>query len=270
MSDVPPGLKFATVQLATGIRLHYAEQGEAGGDPVVFLHGWPDSWFSFSRVLEELPRWVHAFVLDQRGFGDSERPDGPCRIEDFAADVVAFLDALSIERAIFVGHSFGTFVTRKAALTHPERVAKMVLIGAGESQGNPVLNEVRSAMADLPDPVPIEVAREFQAGTAFAPLPDAFFNRIVAESLKLPARLWREVLDSILDYDDRHELARITAATLLIWGERDSIFPRAHQDVLTAAIKGSRLTIYQDTGHCPNWERPERVATDVLDFLGQR
>jgi pimeloyl-ACP methyl ester carboxylesterase len=132
------------------------------------------------------------------------------------------------------------------------------------------LNEVRAALADLPDPVPIEFAREFQAGTAFAPLPDAFFNRIVAESLKLPARPWREVFDGILVHDDRHEIARISAGTLLIWGERDALFPRAHQDALTASIRGSRLTMYQDIGHCPNWECPKRVAADLLDFLEQR
>jgi hypothetical protein len=70
--------------------------------------------------------------------------------------------------------------------------------------------------------------------------------------LKLPARLWREVFDGILAYDDHHEIARITAATLLIWGERDALLPRAHQDALAAAITGSRLTIYPDIGHCPN------------------
>ena len=263
-------MKFATAQLATGIRVHYAEQGDAGGVPVVFLHGWPDSWFSFSRVLENLPPSVHAFALDQRGFGDSERPGGRYRIEDFAADAIAFLDALAIDRADFVGHSFGTFVARKAALTHPDRVVRLVLIGAGESKGNSVLQEVRAAMADLPDPVPKEFAREFQAGTAHAPVPHAFFNRIVTESLKLPSRLWREVFDGILAYDDQHEIARLAAATLLIWGDRDALFPRAHQDALTAAIKGSRLTIYQDIGHCPNWECPERVAADLVAFLEQR
>ena len=264
-----PDVKFATAQLATGIRVHYAEQGDVDGAPVVFLHGWPDSWFSFSRVLEYLPPRIHAFVFDQRGFGDSERPGGRYRIEDFAADAIAFLDALAIDRAAFVGHSFGTFVTRKAALTHPDRIARMVLIGAGESKGNPVLQEVRAAMAALPEPVPEEFAREFQAGTAFAPVPQTFFNRIVAESLKLPSRLWRDVFDGILAYDDQHEIARVTAATLLIWGERDALFPRAHQDALTAAITGSRLRIYQDIGHCPNWECPERVAADLVEFIAQ-
>ena len=104
-------LQFATVRLTTGLQIHYAEQGDDDGEPVIFLHGWPDSWFSFSRVVPLLSRRLHAFVLDQRGFGDSERPRNGYGINDFAADVVAFLDAVSIERTDIVGHSFGSFVT---------------------------------------------------------------------------------------------------------------------------------------------------------------
>src|SRR5262245_12514202 len=92
-------LRFATTRLATGPRLHYAEQGDAAGEPILFLHGWPDSWFSFSRVLPLLAPQLHVFVPDQRGFGDSDRPDGSYAIQQFAADAVAFLDAMAIERA---------------------------------------------------------------------------------------------------------------------------------------------------------------------------
>ena len=166
--DIVPNLRFATVELLTGPRLHYAEQGAADGEPIVFLHGWPDSWYSFSRVIALLPQWLHAFVLDQRGFGDSERPHGGYSIADFAADAVAFLDAAAIDRATIVGHSFGSFVTRHIAITHPERVARMVLIGTAGSAGTPVVREVRAAIQDLQDPVPAELAREFQAGTAYA------------------------------------------------------------------------------------------------------
>jgi pimeloyl-ACP methyl ester carboxylesterase len=137
-------LRFATIQLATGPRLHYAEHGNPTGHPIVFLHGWPDSWFSFSRVVPLLPSRLHAFVPDQRGFGESDRPDGGCGIEEFADDVVAFLDALSIERATIVGHSFGSFVTRRVAITYPERVARVVLIGTGVPAASPVTKEVQA------------------------------------------------------------------------------------------------------------------------------
>jgi len=263
------GLQFATVRLSTGPRVHYAEHGDPHGEPTVFLHGWPASWFSFSRVIPLLGRHFHAFVLDQRGFGDSERPEGGYRIEHFAADVVAFLDALSIDRATIVGHSFGSFVTRQVAIAQPDRVARIVLIGTGVFAGTPAVRQAEAAVLDLDDPMPMEFARDFQSSTAYAPLPEPFFERIVAESLKLPARLWRAVLEGLLAYDDMAELGRIITLTLLIWGEHDALFPRDHQDRLVVAIRGAKLRIYEGIGHCPNWECPERVAADLQAFVQQ-
>ncbi len=260
--------RFSTVRISTGPRLHYAEQGRTDGHPVLFLHGWPDSWFSFSRVLAALPPHVHAFVPDQRGFGDSDRPAQGYRISDFAADVVAFLDALEFRRATIVGHSFGTLVARQAAISDPERVDRLVLIGTGVTKENPVLQEVRASLLELGDTVTVEFARDFQAGTAYAPLPGPFFDRIVDESLKLPPRLWREVFDAIVGYDDREQIDRITAPTLLMWGTRDALFPRHDQDALVTAMQDARLAVYEDIGHCPNWECPERVAADLQTLAG--
>ena len=89
----------------------------------------------------------------------------------------------------------------------------------------------------------------------------------MAESCKLPARLRREVLDGVLAFDDAADLDRITAPTLVIWGEQDARFPRQEQERLVAAIPDARLLVYPQPGHCPNWERPERVARDLDAFV---
>lgn len=261
--------RFETARLATGPQVHYAQQGDPEGQAVVFLHGWPDSWFSFSRVMPLLSPGWRVFVPDQRGFGDSERPASGYTIDHFAADAVAFLDALGVNQATFVGHSFGSFVTRRVAIAHPERVSRVVLIGTGAAGGNPVTREVQSSIQDLRDPVPIAFARDFLASTVHVPLPESFVEPMLSESLKLPARLWRAVLDGIVAYDDSAELPGIAAPTLLMWGDRDALFSRDEQERVVNAIPGAQLTIYSETGHCPNWERPERVAADVQSFLRQ-
>jgi pimeloyl-ACP methyl ester carboxylesterase len=102
------------------------------------------------------------------------------------------------------------------------------------------------------------------------PVPDDFFDRIVVESLKLPARLWSVMIESLLGYDDADLLAEITAPTLLHWGDHDALFSRADQHTFLALRPGTELKIYEETGHCPNWERPERVATDILAFVESR
>jgi non-heme chloroperoxidase len=263
-----PHPRFASARLATGPRLRYAEWGEPIAPPIVFLHGYTDSWFSFSRLLPHLsPRRHHAYALDQRGHGDSERPIGGYRVDDFAADAVAFLDAVGVARATLVGHSLGSVIARRVAETHPQRVARLVLIGAVGTPVNAAVRQLLEVVRALPDPVPTDFVRDFQVSTAHQPLPEPFLAQVVAESLKLPARVWRAALQALVDTDDSAELARLRLPTLVLWGDRDAYFPRQEQDRLAAAIPGARLTVYTETGHSPHWERPERVARDLEAFL---
>jgi non-heme chloroperoxidase len=146
-------------------------------------------------------------------------------------------------------------------------VERLVLIGGGVTPVNQVIVEVRASVQTLEDSVPAEFARKFQASTAHVPLPEAFFEQVVAESRKLPARLWREALDGLLAFDDTEDLGRIAAPTLLLWGEHDALFPSEEQERLVAAISTTRLIVYPETGHCPNWERPERVTADLDAFM---
>jgi pimeloyl-ACP methyl ester carboxylesterase len=136
--------------------------------------------------------------VNQRGHGDSERPACCYTVEDFAADAVAFLDAVGRQRATLVGHSGSCFVALRVAATHPGRVARLVLIGSPVSLlGNQGVLEFQAAVHALPDPVPVDFVRGFQAAAAHLPLPEAFLERLVAESRKLPARVWRDALDGL-------------------------------------------------------------------------
>jgi pimeloyl-ACP methyl ester carboxylesterase len=90
---------------------------------------------------------------------------------------------------------------------------------------------------------------------------------VVAESLKLPVRVWQAVIDGVNRFDDRADLGRISAPTLLLWGEQDAYFSLAEQERLAAAIHGARLVTYPETGHSPHWEHPEQVALDIAAFI---
>jgi non-heme chloroperoxidase len=263
-------VRFGNAALRTGIRVHYAEQGDARGAPVVFLHGWPDSWFTFSRVLPSLPSTWRAIAVDQRGFGNSDHPESGYTFQELAADAVALLDALDIERAAFVGHSFGSFVAREAAIAHPQRVTALVLIGTGFSTSTPVMRSLQAAVRTLPNPIPEPFAREFQASTAYRALPPEFFDRIVVESLKIPAHLWPVMIDRLLQYDATAALGNVRAPTLMLWGDHDALFSRAEQELTLAALADARLKVYEETGHCPNWERPDDVAADIASFMRKR
>jgi pimeloyl-ACP methyl ester carboxylesterase len=249
--------------------LEYAEQGT--GLPVVFLHGYTDSWRSFGSVLPHLPRALRAIALSQRGHGDSYRPASGYRARHFAGDVAAVLDALAIDRAVIVGHSMGTQVAQRFAIDHPGRTLGLVLMaGYATMRDNHVVQELAAAASALTDPVDPDFVAVFQQSTLAQPVPPGWLDMAVAESLKVPARVWREACAGFLQDDTSGELGRIAADTLILWGDRDEICPRSDQDILSAGIARSRLNIYRDAGHAVHWEEPARVAADVAAFVHGR
>jgi len=126
----PNSVQFATTHLSTGPRLHYAERGDREEEAIIFLHGYSDSWYSFSRVLPLLSPEYHAFALTQRGHGDSDKPECYYTPDDFAADVDAIMDVVGIEEATLVGASTGALFAQRVLLSYPRRVNRLVLIGA--------------------------------------------------------------------------------------------------------------------------------------------
>ena len=263
---------FATGRIATGVRLHYAEQGDREGEAIIFIHAYADSWFSFSRVLNLLSPQYHAFAPDKRGHGQSDRPRCCYTADDFVADIDAFMDAVGLEVAALVGHSSGGMIAQGAALAHPDRVSHLVMI---DSVATLLTNEVVVRAADeiraLRDPISPNFIREFQEGAIFRSVPEEFMSGLVSESLKVPARVWRDYYDGVvLTIDHSTRLREITAPTLVILGERDSMFTVEEQARLVEAIPDATLRVYPQTGHSPNWERPEWLARDLEAFIESR
>ena len=157
----PDDVKFATTPLATGVRLHYAERGDPEWEAIIFLHGYSDSWYSYSRVLPLLSPEYHAFALTQRGQGDSDKPECCYTVDDFAADIDAFMDALGLDKATLFGHSTGALFAQRVALSYPRRVSRLGMLGAQTPANEAILGLVEEVRA-LEDPVPPEFVREFQ------------------------------------------------------------------------------------------------------------
>lgn len=258
---------ISTVRLSTGVTLSYLEQGDPAGEPVIMLHGFTNSSLSFSRVLPLFSPDYHIFALDMRGHGHSSKSASSFEMSDYVADVIAFMDAKGIKKATLTGHSLGSMVAQLATIQYPERVSRLVLVGSMTRVTNDGVKDLNKAVQTLEDPVDPEFAREFQSGKLFRNLPADFLDAVVAESLKVPARVWREAFASFVQQDTTEEVAKIRVPTLIIWGDHDPNFSYRDQETLRDRIPNSRLLIYKLTGHSPHWEQPELFVADLEQFL---
>ena len=260
-------LEIKSVELPNGVKLPYVEQGDPSGTPVLFLHGYTDSWRSFEGVLPHLSPSLHVFALTQRGHGDADRPMAGYHFQDLAADLAAFMDILKLGPAVIAGHSMGSSIAQRFVLDYPERALGLVLIGSATTWRNPVVWELWEVVSRLTDPIDPAFVREFQESTLARPVPQPFLDTIMQESLKVPARVWRAAFEAHLEADFANEFGKIKLPTLVVWGDQDAIHPRSEQEALAAAIAGAQLVVYPGTGHGVHWEEPERFAADLVAFI---
>lgn len=257
---------MGTVRLTTGVSLPFVVTGSATGTPVVLLHPWGESLRCFSRLTPLLPATISAVAMDQRGHGDADKPMDGYTLEELGADVTAFMDALGLPSAVLVGSSSGGYVAQQVAVSSPHRVTGLVLVGSPRSlQGRPPFADEVDRLVD-----PVErawVEQSLQWFPRFHSVADDYVQDRIRDGIRIPARVWRDSLRGLASARPPTETASITAPTLIIWGDRDGLLVRQDQERLSAAIPGSRLVVYEGTGHLVLWEQPGRVATDLTDFV---
>jgi pimeloyl-ACP methyl ester carboxylesterase len=263
MTTLP--ISITSARLPTGLELPYIEQGDPDGVPMLLLHGITDSHRSFEPVLAALPDSIHAYAITQRGHGDASKPADGYAAASLAADAVAFLDAVGVERAVVVGHSMGAWIARRVAATYPDRVLGAVLAGCFSTFDVPEVHELLASFAELGDPIDPAYARAWQESTLNRPVPESYLRMIVEETCKPPARVWKAAMTGLVE-DSPGPAAPVTVPTLLAWGDRDAFVPRWNQDDLLEAIPQAELLVHRGGGHAFHWEDPERFAAQLVEF----
>ncbi|MFJ4830868.1 alpha/beta fold hydrolase [Streptomyces sp. NPDC088747] len=263
-------ISLKSTQVGEGLVLPYAEAGYPDGTPVVFVHGLADSWWSFEPLLRRLPASLHGYAFSQRGHGDADRPEDGYTPDDLASDLVAFLDALGIGRALLVGSSTGGVQARIVAGSHPDRISGLVLAGVPATLADkPAVAGIQQSLAGFSDTVPREFVEDLMSGAVAGGVARGLMETMIDESLKVPARVWRQTLQGLLEADLPATLAGILVPTLLIWGDRDAFLPRGDQQAVLDAVHGASLLVYEGAGHAVHWEQPERVVADIAEFAAR-
>jgi pimeloyl-ACP methyl ester carboxylesterase len=263
-----------------GAEVNYAEIGE--GEPILFVHGLAGCWQNWLENLPHFGRTHRAIALDLPGFGESPMPSWPIEMPAYGRLIHDFCEKLGIDRvAALVGNSMGGFVSTEATIERPSRFERLVLVSAagisfaediGSLRGRLSLASFEIAMSFLSRPHRTWLNRRRGRRRAFANLvryPNRLRPELLAElidpGLRSPG--FPAAIRSIGGYDTRHRLPEIEIPTLVVWGMHDRIVPVEGAIGYHRLIPGSRLELFERTGHLPQLERPERFNQLLDEFL---
>jgi len=269
-----------------GLPIRYLAGGE--GPSLVLLHGAGDNALDWQWVMPTLAATHRVYAPELPGSPDSARPAADYSPAFFERFVAAFVDALDIGRATFVGNSLGGLIALRLALSEPERAGALVLVdsaGLGRAV-NPAFTSVNvpglgeAALPFWRTPVGAYQRAWGRTALLFAHPPGSVPREWVAEQCRLalsPGYLEAHlaVLRTQVGFGGQREvlvdqLPLLEIPTLVVWGAGDRVFPESQARVAAARLQEGSLAVVPDCGHMPHVECPDRFLAALDDFLGRR
>ena len=277
---------------ANGATFHVARAG--AGKPLLLLHGWPEFWLTWEPVMTRLAGRYTLVAPDLRGFGDSDKPDGPYGPDQHATDMLALMDALGFERFGVIGHDVGGAAMQPLARTAPARVTGLfffdfVYPGIGGRMGAPDrLNHIwyqsfhQMEMAPALVGATRETCRTYighflknwsYRKDAFDAVLDAFTDNFMkAGNLAGGFAHYRAAHAGRIRMmqGETPKLPPIVVPTCVRWAEHDPLFPYAWTDRMGETFTNLDLAMLSGVGHFPHREDPDRAAHEIAAFFDRR
>jgi pimeloyl-ACP methyl ester carboxylesterase len=295
------GIETRPVPLSTGVTLNVAIGGPPGGEPILFLHGFPESHRTWRHQLRDLSADYLVAAPDQRGFAGSDKPEG---VENYATDrivedVIALADALGLGAFTLVGHDWGGAAAWLTALSHPDRVKRLVIVNAphplvfqrslieDEAQRaasqymnafrNPEMEAGIAAMgletfyaktfgahADL-DSIPEEEKQAYLDDWARPGALTAMLNWYRASRMEVPA----VGEEAGLPLWTQAPFPHLRMPTLVVWGLGDKALLPVQLEGLHGLVDDLRVVTSATAGHFVPWEEPALVTSAIRDFIAE-
>lgn len=257
-----------------GARVRVREEGPEEGPVLILLHGFIyslETWDAWASALSGEYRVVRYDLLGHGLTGpDAQRRYAPAERAAFVGDVMT---ELGIEKAIIGGNSLGGLAAWRFAATHPERVNGLILVAPGGYS----IHGVKDRPVSAPEPMKLFL-RTAPDVAVKATLEQIFADNALAtpQRVELLRDMMRregngdafvESIEEFILPDPELELQRISAPTLILWGDQDALIPVEHGPQFESAIPNAELIIYDEVGHVPQEEIAVKSVRDTLSFL---
>jgi pimeloyl-ACP methyl ester carboxylesterase len=249
------------------VRIAWEERG--GGHPLLLVMGLGYARWGWGPIVAPLADRYRVLTFDNRGIGESDKPEGPYTARAMADDALQVLDEAGIESAHVFGVSLGGMIAQELVVAAPERVDKLVLgcTHPGYGDGYPLPAATAKLFAEAPSLPPEVALRRFVE------------NSMVARG-DVAEEVYRGRLANPPDPDGWAAQAaagtrfagvdqsQIDKPTLVLTGSDDNVVDARNSELLAQRIPGARLHRFEGTGHLFFWEQPDEVVRIVSEFLG--
>jgi len=270
-------LTLTTVD-AGGVPTRSLQAGD-GPEHVVFLHGTSGHLEAFMRNIAPHAERYTVHAIDMLGHGYTGKPDYPYEIPRYRDHLLAYFDAVGIEKAHIGGESLGGWVGARAAIDNPDRVATLQLLCAGGTVANPeVMERIRTSTRLAVETDDVELTRKRMRLLMHDPA-DATEELVAVRHAIYHAPDFVANIGNLLTLQDLEtrlrnilnpeDLARITVPTLIVWGRNNPFGEVPEASAMHANIPGSELVLFDDCGHWPQHEQAEAYNRLSLDFLAK-
>lgn len=258
-------------------RTRYLHAGDPAKPTLVMLHGITGHAEAYARNLRAHAEHFSCWAIDFIGHGYSTKPKRPLEIPDYIDQVLAFLDAIGVQRASFTGESLGGWVTARLAQQHPGRVDRIVLNTMGGTMANPKVMERLRTLS-------MEAARDPSWDRVKARLEWLMADPAMVTDDLIKTRQaifqqhdWLEACTANMALQDPQirrrnmltdaDLAAIAAPALVLWTTKDPSGPVDEARRIASLIPGAQLAVMDNCGHWPQYEDTETFNKIHLDFL---
>ncbi len=258
------------------IDIHYEIHGE--GEPLVLIMGYGGNSGQWFRQVPGLSQEYHVIAFDNRGTGQSDKPDISYTMEMMAGDVAGLLNALGIDAAHVYGVSMGGMIAQHVALNHPEKVLGLVLgcTTCGGEQHSVVPDaEAMTILFDMERMqrlTPEEIIKEtmpFLCSQAFIDNTPDVIRQFTENSMEYvtPLQSYTRQAEAIMGHDTYDRLPDIKVPTLVITGDADRIVPAENSQIIASRIPDAELVVLEGMGHGFFIEAAEEANRAIVDFL---
>lgn len=274
--------------VSNGVKLHYVTQGE--GPLLLFLHGFPEFWYSWRHQIPEFAKDYHVVALDLRGYNNSDKPHDPgsYTLDELVLDIEGVVQGLGYERCFLVGHDWGGALAWGFAYTYPEMVEKLAILNMphpakfleGIRQPQQMLRSWYILGFQIPNiPEILLQVNDYQAianiFTASATNKSAFTPADLEAYKDAAAK--RGALTAMLNYYRHTRLnlleqpwGTLNIPTLMIWGENDIALGQELTYGTEAYVPDIRIHMIANSGHWVQQEQPQLVNQSLREFFSGR